>query len=389
MKKRLKISYLSLPAFTDCDLPLVAEMSKMSEVHYYIIAYGDRMQGTLLDVKLKKQAGIFSACEYPEMASLAKWLPLENIYVINMPVKKDLAFKNIKTIFSCVKKMQRNKYDVIHLTWPLRYGLFPFYRLKNKMVLTVHDPLPHSSEDTFFNRMQRKLAMMLTPNFILLNKTQRQDFLSKYKIDESNVFQSRLSIYTHLHDIELAKPMIQHKYILYIGTIHSHKGIEYLCEAIEKIKDTHSDVHLVIAGKGDFYFDIDKYKVDNRFHVINRFITNEEMVSLISHSLFVVCPYKDATQSGVIMSAFALDKPVLATRVGALHEMINDNEYGILVEPQSSEAIANGIHRMLSEGTLDKMRENIHRDYTQGELSWSNIAQNTISIFQSIVNKKK
>ena len=57
----------------------------------------------------------------------------------------------------------------------------------------------------------------------------------------------------------------------------------------------------------------------------------DELSALIQESSFVVCPYKDATQSGVVMSAYALKKPVIATRVGGLVEMVEDKKTGLLV----------------------------------------------------------
>ena len=97
----------------------------------------------------------------------------------------------------------------------------------------------------------------------------------------------------------------------------------------------------------------------------------------------VVCPYIDATQSGVIMSAFALNKPVVCTNVGALPEMVKDNRYGKIVAPENSQALADAIVSMNTDDVLNQMSEFIDKDHSQGMRSWRSIAEETISFYNN------
>ena len=63
------------------------------------------------------------------------------------------------------------------------------------------------------------------------------------------------------------------------------------------------ELTLVVAGKGKYYFDIEKYLKLPYFKIDNRFIPDGELAAMIRECEFVVVPYVDATQSGVIMSA--------------------------------------------------------------------------------------
>ena len=83
--------------------------------------------------------------------------------------------------------------------------------------------------------------------------------------------------------------------------------------AFVKIHDTYPDVKLIVAGGGEFCFDDSLYKNLDYIEFRHRFIPDTELIDLIKHCKFMVCPYTDATQSGVIMSAFAFNVPVLAT----------------------------------------------------------------------------
>ncbi|MGX7835581.1 glycosyltransferase, partial [Campylobacter fetus subsp. venerealis] len=114
------------------------------------------------------------------------------------------------------------------------------------------------------------------------------------------------------------------------------------------------------------------YTSSCNYKFINRYITNIELVQLIQESQFVICPYKDATQSGVIMTAFALNKPVLATNVGGLKEMVTHNRTGILIEPNNIYTLADSIKEMLHNPDAITAMQDYIKDLNQnGKLSWN------------------
>ena len=388
MKQR-KIAYISKTVLTDCDLPLLHELSKNAIVDYYIIVTFASRQGSVIDLNLKEEGGIYCGTEYPELKILEKWIDLNHVFVINKPVRHFWEWMNFKIAWKWMRLLKKKHYDIIHLTWPLRYCTFALYLLRKKMVVTMHDPIPHSSQETLKNRFERYWCIRLVPDFILLNKTQLSPFMKRYGIEASRVHLSQLSIYTHLQDSPSAPPLCKDPYILYVGSIQSHKGIEYLCEAMKSVTNDMPDMHVVIAGRGQFYFNISEYENNPYFTFINRYISNEELVSLISSSIAVVCPYIDATQSGVIMSAFALNKPVIATNVGALAEMVEDGRYGFLVPPRDSKAIVKAIQQIVQPGITQQMSRNIACDYSEGKRSWHTIASEMQETYDTIINKRQ
>ena len=388
MKQR-KIAYISETVLTDCDMPLLQELSKEVVVDYYIVVTNNSRQGTLIDLTLKEKGGIYCGTEYPELKVLEKWIDLNHVFVINKPVNHFWQWINFAIAWKGVRLFKKQHYDIIHLTWPLRYCSFALYLLRKKMVITMHDPIPHSSQMSIKNRFERYWCIRLVPDFILLNKTQKPLFIKKYGVSERKIHLSRLSIYTHLKESASTSVLCKYPYILYIGRIHSHKGIEYFCKAMEPITNDTPDMHAVIAGNGNLYFDISEYEKRPHYIFINRYISNEELVSLISNCIAVVCPYIDATQSGVIMSAFALNKPVIATNVGALPEMVEDGRHGFLVPPKDSKALEKAIRQMIQPNIAQQMSENIEHDYSSGIYSWHSIASETLEIYETIIKKRK
>ncbi len=381
----MKIAYISTAYLSDCDLPLIREMTNLGhEVTYILQMSPNTRQATVVNVpKIKEIGGIFKASEYEGLEFMADYLPLDNVYVQNIANCREWHPSSLKSVWSLLLFLIRKKFDVIHLTWPLRYSAFPLYVLRNKMILTMHDPIPHSSDRNLLNSIYRWMAFKNVRNFIILSESLKEEFVKMYGLEQKIVFVSRLGIYEILKKSVPAEMKLPQNYILFVGSINPHKGIKYLCEAMHTVHKQYPELYLVIAGRGKFDFDIDKYCAKLPIHVINRFILNEELLTLMRQSRMVVCPYIDATQSGVIMSAFALNKPVVCTNVGALPEMVKDNRYGKIVAPENSQALADAIVSMNTDDVLNQMSEFIDKDHSQGMRSWRSIAEETISFYNN------
>lgn len=380
----MKVAYISTPHFADCDIPLIGELQKKINLFYFLKVSESTKRLTLIKIEsLNKRGGVYPASDFPELAYLANDIDLSKTYIVNLPGKHDWSISNLLAIFRMVCVILYLKINIVHITWPPRYGEFFTYLLRKRIVITIHDPLPHSSEDTWLNRFHRNVCFRLVNDFILLNETQKEQFIKTYRMEAKHVTVSHLSAYTNLQNVKPQKPNISN-YVLFFGGISSHKGIEYLCEAMDKVCKNHPDTKLVIAGKGKIYFDLKQHAIygNDRLVLLNRYIDDTELVGLIRSSLFVVCPYVDATQSGVIMSAFALNKPVIATNVGALPTMVKDGQYGTIVPPKDAAALATAIDTLIGNPQKIKaMTVNIEHDYSEGKYSWNAIAQGIIDIY--------
>lgn len=382
----MKIAYISSGYLADCDLPLLNEMLNQGvDVFYFLLVSDDSKQATIININhLRPKGGLYPADSYPELNSLEKYIPLNHVYIVNMPIPHDWALSSFHAIWKLYSFIKNGKFDIVHITWPLTYGSFLLYLLRKKMILTMHDPIPHSSNMNIQNCFHRWVAFKFIKNFIVLSSSLRESFINTYNLHGKNVFVSKLGAYNVLLDTPSGEINHPKNYILFFGSINPHKGISYLCKAMEIVKEKKPSLQLVIAGRGSFDFDIKKYENTGNIMVINRFISDKELITLIKDCNFVVCPYIDATQSGVIMSAFALRKPVIGTNVGAIPEMLIHRRHGLLIPPKDHIAIANAILEMSSEETLNKMKNNIEADYESGNLSWSQIASENINIYRKI-----
>lgn len=388
----MKIAYIGKIQLSDADLSYLNSAQKLSDITYIMEVTPRFMKGPACNIsKIYPHSGVFKATEaYPEFEKYSRIIDVDKFYVVNT-CGKFWQLKAFWTNFLLLLFLIKNKFDVIHLTWPANVYEFIIYMLKRKIILTVHDPFPHTGLDTHIVRLRRKVAFRCVPHFIILNKAQREKFLSFYHLPSSAVIDSRLSCYTYLNMVEQDMTTVpEQKYILFAGKISKYKGVEYLLEAMKKVHDTFPDIKLVVAGGGKYHFDISRYAALPYIDIRNRFIPDEELVALMKKTQFMVCPYTDATQSGVIMSSFTFGTPVIATRVGGLPEMLGNGKYGMLVKEKDTDALYQGICSLLSdEEQLADYRKEIAKDYTSdGYLSWKTIAEELRESYLQMASRK-
>lgn len=130
-----------------------------------------------------------------------------------------------------------------------------------------------------------------------------------------------------------------------IGTVanfYKTKGLEYLIKAARCLKfDFKQRVIFVVIGEGHRRPELEglikKYNLGNNFFLPGR-IPNAYKY-LKAFDIFVLPSLKEGFP-WIILEAMAAELPIVATKVGALPEIIEDRKEGILIEPKNSQELA-------------------------------------------------
>lgn len=380
----MKIVYYSSLFFTDCDFPLIKQyQQKGVDTLYFIEAVSDRFAGGLFNIRSSlPKHGFVNVQDIDEFKPYDGYIDLSKVYLVIRTSKLYDPINWVLYIKLCWL-IAKYRATTLHITQALGISEALLYMFCKKMVLTVHDPILHSGEYSKTAEIKRKVAFKLIPKLVLLNRSQEILFQEKYGV-KRGVFFNKLGVYDCLKCLQIEKrKSIYGKYLLFFGHFSPYKGIDVLCEAMMLVNKKVKDIKCIIAGKGKLDFDISKYEDNNQIIVINNFIETEELVSLIDNSEFVVCPYKDATQSGVVSSAFALDKPVVATNVGGLAETVIDGLTGKIVTPNNPIELAEVILSLFQNPEqISQFRNNIKEKNAKGIDSWNCISNNFLQIYE-------
>lgn len=381
----MRIIYYSQTFFTDCDFPLIRDLQNQGyDVLYFFPMNEGNKRQALLDMKqIKPKKGIFKASKYPELDIYKNYIDLDKVNIINIPTGGS-NWKNKVFWIYVFLKMLLLRADIFHFTWQLRGREHYLYKLPCKKVMTVHDPLSHSSVSDEEEEIDRVTAFSHADKFILLSRPLAKLFAEKYNIAEALISITHMGEFNHLRYLKSLETNYPKPYILFFGQILSYKGIEYLCEAMFNIHETHPNVNLLIAGSGKMYFDFSKYKKLDYIILKNEYLSISELASLLQGALFSVCPYKDATQSGVVQTSFSAGCPMIVTNVGALPDACKNDIYGKVVPPCDASTLAEAMDELLSKPELLKVYKNNIEQLWRPSMDWATIANDYINLWENI-----
>ena len=390
----MRIIYYTKTCFFDVALSHVKALSKLVELHLLLELSPTQWNKSLFNLAPRKLPyGIVPAesvlrdCFPPGVSAYWKDLASFNLVVHNYrgihPVTWWVSYK----VMQFIRKL---KPDLIHyddvslrLMWALpKMGKIP-------IVLNIHDSEPHSGEMDWRFNISRKLMFGRIKHFILHNKLSEYQFIKKYNLQEKDFSVVPLGVYDVYKEYIKKRIPEEEKTILFFGRISPYKGLEIFIKSAKLVCDRISHVRFIIAGRPISNYQIPNFcelPNDGCFELHLDYISNEKLVAFFQCSSLVVCPYTDATQSGVILTAYAFRKPVVTTLVGGLSEYVWDGETGFLVSPKNPEALANAIIRLLKNRTeRETMKKNIAKR-NETDLLWNNIAQQTIKVYKNILS---
>ena len=379
----MKIAYLSYPAFADCDFPLVRALRERgNEVLYYLIVTPFHCHSTLIDIdRLKEGYDIIPGNGYPELRQYDAYLDSASIRIVNFGGNaKGSVFRLWMKLH---RELRKERPDVVQLTHFFPPHALYFYRtLRKKLYITIHDPVYHKGEYSRREAFLRKAGVSSMRGFVFLshNEPLVSAFRDNYHIPERKIHYAALAPYDCLTVVPRA-PQRHPGDFLFVGRISPYKGIDTLLAAMDILHRKRPEARLVIAGAGDFWFDMTPYRDNPGIEIIHRYVSIQELVALMDDTRYVVCPYVEGTQSGVIMSALALGKPVIATNVGNFASIIESDVNGLLVPPSDPAALAAAMDSALEPGRQEAFQKRIA--VLDPHADWLRIADMYLNAYQS------
>lgn len=173
--------------------------------------------------------------------------------------------------------------------------------------------------------------------------------------------------------------------VLFFGFIREYKGLRYLLESLPQVR-SRLDVHLLIAGEvwgnGRSYRElISRLGIASCVTWVDKYIPNEEVARYFAASDLVAIPYVSATQSGIVQLAYGFGKPVLASRVGGLPEVVDDGVTGYLVPSRDAASISAAILDFYGKGREAEMSQAVL--LKRLEFSWERLCSTLEVLAQS------
>ncbi|MGE5435633.1 MAG: glycosyltransferase [Syntrophothermus sp.] len=265
--------------------------------------------------------------------------------------------------------------DLVVFDWwhpffgPAHFGISSLIKkkLRNKILFITENVVSH--EANIVDRTLTKLGLANSSGFLTLSEKVESEVKEFAK--DKPIYLSELPIYD-CYISESTKQFSKEKFgftkenkvLLFFGYIRKYKGLDLLIKAIPMLLEKYPEMRLLVVGESydnpETYTSIIKeLKLDDKVVFINKFVPNEDVEEYYAVSDLVVLPYRSATQSGILNVAYGFLKPVVVTNVGGLIEFVDEGKTGVIVEPESSEKIAEGIIRFFDNYKNINFSENI------------------------------
>ncbi|MEP6754344.1 MAG: glycosyltransferase family 4 protein [Chthonomonadales bacterium] len=164
--------------------------------------------------------------------------------------------------------------------------------------------------------------------------------------------------------------------LLAVGRLSPEKGFDLLIEAMKSLPDNYS---LTIAGDGP-----DRQKLEGLASGLQVQFAGKvnDIPGLMAQSDIVVIPSRQEGQGIVALEAMAAGRPLVATRVGGLIETLGDGEFGVLVDPESPDALAERIQELIGDAEGQTNRTAMARERAMRDYSVDGMVEKVESVYQ-------
>jgi len=332
-------------------------------------------------------AGVYAAHVTEELANLghqvvvftpaiggniggSKHLPDANLQVWHVPVREAIPFKALQfwmNLPGAIKEAEKEQeFDIIHING-LSYWFLPRRLSTAPHVLTVHHLVRDAAENTglglssrikdlsgengFFIPHIEKRALESVDKIIAVSNYTKDRILHTYHIPSEMVdvvyngvdFDGYTFTREDLDDTRKRLGLPDLPVVLFVGRVDDpRKGLDVLLRAFRKVLDE-VDATLLVVGKGDQTAARSLAGSALDRIVFTGFVDDVTLKKCYALCDLYVCPSRLEGFGLTILEAFAAGKPVVATRVGAIPELLHVGENGILIKKEDFNSMANSI----------------------------------------------
>ncbi len=284
---------------------------------------------------------------------------IELMHIPHIPIKK---LKNPSySLFGSLKAMMnKTEYDVVH-AWNVPSAFIMNHMKAKKKILSIHGVyseqvrLIHSSKTSFIAKIAEEKALKIADIFTTDSKTVRNSYKKKYDKDF----------------IYLPAPLDIEKF-----------------NSIPNV--TKKDNQIIYIGRDSYEKGIDLLKqIEPKINAKVIYCTNlpwEKTMKKLKESKILVVPSRIESIPQVIKEAFFLKVPVIATNVGGIPEIIEDQKTGILIPSNEPEKLLESINILLENSKIATLISNSGYNFVNENFSWSSLLPRYISFYNNLFN---
>jgi len=375
--KFLLLSHISPPA-TDGGSKVIYEISQELEKKHQVLLVSSNCQSTDDFVNPKSKSLKNGLPVYKFLYRPLKLLSL--IFPSFLIFAKGPIFKLIPSIKTLIKIYKFKPEFIIAGPFPTTISIYARFLSKiirphPKLILI---PCFHFTDPIF--RKKILLNTLKNADYIWsLTNFETQSYINEFKIDSKYILTLGAGISPHFFKTPPNTPKTPRQNLLFIGSFAAHKGIEILIDAYISLIKKHPKLSLTLAGHPTLYSPIIERKINNLSPDIRKKVkiiynpSSTALPLLIDHCSILILPSTQESYGLVLLEAMSRKKPVIATNIPALCEMIKKSNSGLTFKKNNVSDLTNCLTKLLrSPKDMSEYKESGYR-YVVSNCKWDKI----------------
>jgi glycosyltransferase involved in cell wall biosynthesis len=276
--------------------------------------------------------------------------------------------RDLQALFAIWKLLKREKPPIVH-THTYKAGVLGCWAAKMAGVpIIIHTPHGHiffghfSPLVTGFFMMIERLTAAIVDRMVALTAGERRDYIacSVANPEKMVTIHSGVNIDRFMKlkvNIEGKKRSLglntEFPVVGTVGWLLPIKGPIYLLRAMAEVWQNHPDIHLVYVGKGDLEEDVKREASRTGVSDKVKFLGWRDDIPEIMQILDVfVLPSLNEGMGRVLLEAMASGKPIVASNVGGIPDLVKDGQNGFLVRPGDVNGLSLAIKKLIEDKEL-------------------------------------
>lgn len=301
--------------------------------------------------------------------------------------------KYFKTLFEHFRLVISKKYDCVHVQTyktPIEILLYIMFKpLIKKLVLTVHNVLPH--EQKKFDYLLYNTIYKKADKLIVHNEQTRTQLSELFNIDNNEIYVVPHGIYSshisNIHDIKEEDGESKSN-LLFFGLIRPYKGLDVLINALELLPEKYRNkVSVKIVGNNvdniDFKQQLKSKNLSTFVDLVDQFVPESEVGDYFNWADAVILPYKKISGSGALLLSYTFNKIVITSDLPAFIEETDNGKTGLIFKNNNPSDLCEKIIQFLESNKSERkiFSENI-KNIIKEKYNWGNSALLTVNIYK-------
>jgi glycosyltransferase involved in cell wall biosynthesis len=175
-----------------------------------------------------------------------------------------------------------------------------------------------------------------------------------------------------------------------LARLYGTKGLSYLLEALAEVRKKYPHVEARIYGDGPLRADLIAHAqtlgLDGESILVGAFTGREQLARIMADTDVFVMPSILEGQPVALVEAMSYGKPIIATTVGGIPELITDGENGLLCPPHDPVSLAEKIAILVENTALrDALANSARKSYERGPFQPSAVCENFLSVYDRVL----